>query len=74
MTSTPDELISTGGLAARVGRSPSTIKFWETEGVIPPAIRIEGSNRRAWKVSEIDLIRERIAARRAERLSGPGTA
>jgi len=73
MTNAPDELISTGGLAARVGRSPSTIKFWEAEGFIPPAIRIEGSNRRAWKVSEIDLIRERIAARRRQH-EGPEAA
>lgn len=64
MANALDELISTGGLATRIGRSPSTIKFWEAEGVIPPAQRIEGSNRRAWRVSQIELIEARIAARR----------
>jgi DNA-binding transcriptional MerR regulator len=73
MANASDELISTGGLAARVGRSPSTIKFWESEGVIPQAIRIEGSNRRAWWVSDVDLIQERIAARGRQH-EGPESA
>ena len=69
MPSTTDELLSVGGLAARLNRSPSTVKFWERTGVIPSSVRVSGDNRRVWRSSDIELIERRIAQREAEKLS-----
>lgn len=60
---TEERLISTGGLAARIGRSPSTIKYFEAAGVIPPAVRVEGSNRRVWRDSDVAVIEDLIGRR-----------
>jgi len=67
------ELISVGGLAARTKTPTSTLKYWERIGAIPASIRVDGDNRRVWRVSEIDLIQERIAARRRQH-EGPEAA
>lgn len=63
MVSTAEELLSVGGLAARLGRSPSTVKFWERTGVIPASLRVSGDNRRVWRSSDVALIERQIAAR-----------
>ena len=63
MANATDELVSIGGLAERTGRSPSTLKFWERAGVIPPGIRVAGDNRRVWRASEVEAIRRRIEER-----------
>jgi len=65
MVGTPDNLIGSTSLAARLGVSPSTIKFWERTGVISPAQRIEGSNRRVYFVADVDAIRAQAARRRS---------
>jgi len=58
-------LVSTGGLAARLGCSQSLITRLEQTGVIPRGIVIEGSGRKVWPTSDVDLIRARFNARRA---------
>lgn len=63
----PPELLSTGGLAARLGCSISGLKKWERLGVIPPAARVEGSDRRVWRVDDLAAIRERLEQRQAAR-------
>jgi DNA-binding transcriptional MerR regulator len=74
MANAASELLGTGDVAQHVGYSPSGIKKLERLGVIPRALRVAGTGRRAWRSEDLPLIEERIAARRAERLSGPGAA
>ncbi len=64
---TTGELLSIGGVAARVGRSPALRRIMEQEGVIPPTLRLVGSERRVYRVEDLPRIREAIANRR-----GPG--
>jgi len=53
-------LISTGGVAQRLGVPESTLKWWERRGEIPAAARVEGSDRRVWRESDLALIAKRI--------------
>jgi len=69
MTGEPEILIEVGGVARRYGVSPSTIREWEEAGKIPRGMRLEESRRRVWRLAEIENFRERIAARRVERLA-----
>ncbi len=57
-------LISTGGLAARLGVSVSLIAKLERQGVIPAGIVIEGSRRKVWRGDQLPTIREQFDARR----------
>ncbi len=68
--SSPPELLSTGGLAARLGCSVSALKKWEKARLIPPATRLEGSDRRVWHTDDLVTIRERLEARRGAREHG----
>ncbi len=54
-------LISSGGLAARLEVSLASVKAWEAAGKIAPALRIEGSGRRAWRVSDLPLIERQVS-------------
>jgi len=71
MTEQTDALLSTGGLATRLGVSQSAVKLWEREGVIPPAIVIEGSGRRAGRLVDLPAIRKGLEDRRARRTCPP---
>ena len=61
------ELLSIGGVAELVGRSPALLRVMEQEGAIPPALRLVGSDRRVYRVEDLPRIRAAIANRR-----GPG--
>ena len=67
MTETANKFIGSTSLAARLGVSASTIKLWERTGVISPAPRIEGSNRRVYHVDDVETLREQVARRRDRR-------
>ena len=67
MAEAPDDLIGSTSLAARLGVSPSTIKLWERVGVLDPARRVEGSNRRVYRLDDVEVIREQAARRRDRR-------
>ncbi len=71
MTEQADALLSTGGLAARLGVSPSAVSLWEREGVIPRAIVIEGSGRKVWRLVDLPTIRKGLEERRARRTCPP---
>ena len=60
-----DGLVSTGGLAARLGVSVSGVKDWERRGVVPPGIVVEGSGRKVWRLSDLAAIRDQVNQRRA---------
>lgn len=47
-------LVSTGGAARRLGGSLTTVRNYERTGVLVPAMRLEGSDRRVWR--EADLV------------------
>ncbi|MDP9470209.1 MAG: hypothetical protein M3Q71_06010 [Chloroflexota bacterium] len=54
-------LISSGGLAAHLGVSLSSIKAWEAAGRIAPALRISGSGRRAWRVTDLPVLERQVS-------------
>ncbi|HEY8601385.1 MAG TPA: hypothetical protein VIL85_23360 [Thermomicrobiales bacterium] len=64
---TTGELLSIGGVAELVGRSPALLRVMEDAGEIPRALRLVGSDRRVYRVEDVPRIREAIANRR-----GPG--
>ena len=63
-------LIEVGGLAERLGASPSTVRQWEGKGWIPAAMRLE-SGRRVWRLTDLPTIREGLEERRARRERSP---
>lgn len=63
----PDELIGPQELAARVGLSVSGLKKLERLGHIPPALRLSGSNHRAWRGEDAEVVRQLVNERRAAR-------
>ena len=73
MTTATDELLGTGDIARHVNYSLSGIKKLERLGVIPRALRVAGTGRRAWRSEDLPLIEERIAARRRQH-QGPEAA
>ncbi len=64
---TNGDLLSIGGVAGLVGRSPALLRIMEQEKAIPPALRLVGSDRRVYRRGDLPRIREAIANRR-----GPG--
>ncbi len=64
MNESTDALISTGGLARRLGVSLSLIARLERQGVIPAGTVVEGSKRKVWRGDQLPTIREQFEARR----------
>ena len=58
------DLLSIGGVAEMVGRSPALLRVMEQEGAIPRALRLVGSDRRVYRVEDLPRIRAAIANRR----------
>ena len=63
--------LSIGGAAETLGVSPSTLRLWETKGVIPPAERMAGSDRRVYDRADLDALRPIAEERRRQRPSIP---
>jgi DNA-binding transcriptional MerR regulator len=61
------KFIGTGGLAERLGISPTRIRQLEREGTILPAQRLMPSDRRMWPLEQVPVIEERLLQRRAAR-------
>ena len=61
------ELLSIGGVAAAVQRSPALLRQLERDGVLPAALRLIGSDRRVYRIEDLPRIKQAIANRR-----GPG--
>ncbi len=57
--------VGVGSLAAMLGVSATTIREWEAAGVVPMAGRIKPRSQRVWAMSDLETIRERVAAKRA---------
>ena len=62
------DLISTLGVAQRLGVSPSAVKNWEEEGRIPPAFaKVLPGGRRVWRAEDIEAIAGSESARKRTR-------
>ena len=59
------ELLSIGGVAAAVQRSPALLRQLERDGVLPVALRLVGSERRVYRAEDLPAIRRALADRRA---------
>ncbi len=57
--------VGVGRLAEMLGVSATTVREWEALGIVPAAGRIEPRDQRVWAASDLETIRERVAARRA---------
>ncbi len=55
------ELISTGGLAKRFGVSVEAVKKWDRAGRILPALRIDHSGRRVWRIEDLPTLDQQVA-------------
>lgn len=55
------ELISTGGLALRFGVSVQAVKKWDRDGRILPALRIDHSGRRVWRIEDLPTLDQQVA-------------
>ncbi len=62
-----DEFLSIGAAAQALGVSPAGIRKWEKLGVIPPAARLVGSDRRLYRLEDVEVIRQRVRDKRAAR-------
>jgi len=56
-----DGLRSIGGVAAAVNRSPDWLRTLERNGVLPPALRMIGSDRRAYRPEDVEQIARILA-------------
>jgi len=66
MTDTAElELVSTGELARRLGRSQAGVRQLEAQGLIPRSIMIIGSGRRVWRLEDVPAI-ERANRKRSQ--------
>lgn len=61
-------LMSIGGVAAAVQCSPALLRYLERQGVLPPPSRLDGSNRRVYRIEDVETVRRILAERRARRL------
>ena len=59
------EVMSTGTVAKHLGVSTSLLRHLEKIGVAPRAQRIAGLDRRVYTVSDLEILRQIIADRRA---------
>ncbi|MDP9470570.1 MAG: MerR family transcriptional regulator [Chloroflexota bacterium] len=60
-----EKFLSIGGAARLLGVSPSGLRKWELTGVIPPAARLDGSDRRLYRLDDLEVIRQRVSEKRA---------
>lgn len=67
MSEPSSPLISVAGVAREMGVSTNAVRKWEAQGLIPAAQRVEPGSRRVYRVDDLAVIRERVAAKRVAR-------
>jgi len=65
MAETADGYLGIGGLAAALGVSRAAVRRWEVMGWIEPAPRMGEGDRRVFRPADVEIIRQRVDARRA---------
>ena len=58
-------LIGIGVLAEELGVTRSAVRRWEERGWIDPPPRLAGSDRRVFRLEDVETIRQRVNERRA---------
>lgn len=61
------DLLSIGAAAQRLGISASLLRRMEDQGLVPPAMRLIGSDRRVYSATQVEEIRRIREARRLAR-------
>lgn len=56
--------VGVGRLAEMLAVSPSTVRKWEALGIVPAAGRVAPRSERVWPASDLESIKERVAAKR----------
>ena len=74
MSDNTTEVISTGELARRVGISVSMVRKLEQLGLLSPADRIVGLNRRYFRGDDVSVVRDLVNKRRASQTEGRAAA
>ncbi len=64
MPATEDLLIEVSSVARRLGVSATTVRNLERRGDLPPRSRLESTDYRVWRLSDIEEVQERRAGRR----------
>ncbi len=64
---TARRFVSIGTVARMVGKSPTTLRELEAAGILPPATRLEGLDRRLYSLGDVEIIRAALAERDAAR-------
>jgi DNA-binding transcriptional MerR regulator len=59
-------MFSIGHVAEALQVSPSIIRIWERDGLIPPPARVGRDDRRVFSESELEALRMFAAARRRQ--------
>lgn len=62
-----EKYISTGGLTGELNLKEPTLRKYLQLGILPAGRRVVGSNAFIWPMSEVPLMKQRIAERRAAR-------
>ncbi len=57
--------VGVGRLAEMLGVSATTIRSWESAGLVPRAGRIAGRDQRVWPAADLETIKARVEAKRA---------
>ncbi len=65
-----EQFLSIGGVAEALGVSRSGLRKLERLGVIPPAARLIGSDRRLYRLDDLEVIRATVNERAAKRQRG----
>ncbi len=65
MSEPSSPLISVAGVAREMGVSTNAVRKWEALGIIPAAQRVEPGSRRVYRLDDLEVIRERVEAKRA---------
>lgn len=61
---------STKAVADHLGISPSSLKKYRRLGLVPPGLRVVGSDALIWRAEELPLMKQRVAERRAATAKG----
>ena len=71
MEKTDHRFVTIGAAAAALGIAPSTLRLWEQQGIVPPAERTGGGDRRLYDRADLEALRPIAEERRRQRAAVP---
>ncbi len=60
------QFIGIGPLAKALGVSRSLVRKWEAQGTLPPPARLGGSDRRVYRLEDVEVLREQAEQSRRD--------